>query len=245
MARVIPPINPLTFTFNEVVDTVNAIIGSLATEVLTVDATPDGATTTGNGFVYGQFGSNTMIVTTALRGGNSAVSDTLYVTSDISMGGTTKLSVGSATTNVSINSTSISIANSTSGIVIRKPSASQVSSGGYFLNANGSYTEVDSQTVVATSGITTQQVDSFLKANHRAGEYAIAIKDNDSTSYQMSKVMVVHDGTDAYQNEFGVLTTSITLGSFSANANATHVRLYFTPAVVDATVTLKRSLLNT
>lgn len=244
MAKTITPINPSTFTFDGVVDTINTIIDAISTEVVTVDSTANGATTTGNGFVYGVFGSNVMIVTTELRGGNTTASDTIYVTSNVNINASSRMIIGSATTNLVINSTSLTISNSTVTFSLRKPTSAQVSAGSFFLNANGSYTEIDSQFEANTSGTSAQLIDSFVKADHRACEYTAYIQDNSTTAFQMTKVMVVHDGTDAYQNEFGVLPTTAILGTFSANANTTHVRLYVSPTVADAKVVYKRSLLS-
>ena len=69
----------------------------------------------------------------------------------------------------------------------------------------------------------------FDKTVYRTAEYVISLKNNAANAHQTSKLLLIHDGGDAYVSEYGVISTNTSLGSFSANANSTHCRLLFTP----------------
>ena len=55
------------------------------------------------------------------------------------------------------------------------------------------------------------------------------VADETNNEYQMSEILVVDDGTDAYITEFGTVETSSNLGTFDANRVGTDVELTPTP----------------
>src|SRR5690606_9486408 len=97
-----------------------------------------------------------------------------------------------------------------------------------------------------TAGTSAQIVDFFEKATYKACEYTASILDTGANNHQMSKVLVLHDtsATNAHMVEYGVIATNTMLGSFSANANSTHVKLYFTPTVSNTTILFCKLLLG-
>jgi hypothetical protein len=77
-----------------------------------------------------------------------------------------------------------------------------------------------------------QIVDSFSATTFRSAEYSVQIVDNTSPSsagYQITKLLVVQDGTNAFVTEYGTISSNTTTGSlstFSANISGTTVRLF-------------------
>lgn len=82
-------------------------------------------------------------------------------------------------------------------------------------------------TTVAT---TTQTVtDQFLKTEFRSAEYLVQI--TQGSSYQVSKIILVHDGTTPYITEYGtILSGSSALGTLDADISSNDVRLLVTMA---------------
>lgn len=201
MAKTITEVDTATDTFEIWVNRTNEVINTVANEVLTANTNANGAQVTGNSFLNGVFGSNTISVATSLRGGNVQSTTVLNVGSNVSIGtgntlfistGTTNavanattllhqnstfthttsitgsvavagsntttvntliVSLGTTSVNTQINSTAVSISNSTVTFDLTKPLASEVSDGGYYLNANGSWALID-----VTEGGANQQV---------------------------------------------------------------------------------------
>jgi len=112
MSRTISVVNAAANeTFEVLYNRVNDLIGAFGTEIVTANNLANGATTTGNAFVIGIFGSNT-IVTSSLRGGNVQSSETLIISSNAHVNGSV-LTVGNSTVNVFVNTTHVVIGNST------------------------------------------------------------------------------------------------------------------------------------
>lgn len=102
--------------FNRVNETINAI----STQVVTANSAANGSITTGNAFIVGILGANTIVVPTALRGGNVQSSDVLTITSNVNITGAL-INVGSFsvnstiarfTSNITMTTTSLTIGNS-------------------------------------------------------------------------------------------------------------------------------------
>ena len=95
---------------------------------------------------------------------------------------------------------------------------------------------------VSLSGTAANNIDVFAKAAYRSGEYFIEL--TDGTSYQLTKILVVHDGgINAYSTEFGQITTGTILGTFVANTDATNLRLWVTPTGTTTTIKFMRNTL--
>ena len=83
-------------------------------------------------------------------------------------------------------------------------------------------------------------IDQFVAATYRSAEYLIQA--SNSTAYQVSKVLVVHDGTTAYVTEYAIVNSApqmLTLGVTKAVSN---VQLWSVP--IDATVVVKFTRTN-
>ena len=89
----------------------NMLIYDMGTTVLTVNGSAAPDVTTGNAFVNGHFGANTLYVTNVLQGGTANTPGTLSIISNTNINNT--FSVGS-TSNVTITSTTVRFSNSSS-----------------------------------------------------------------------------------------------------------------------------------
>jgi carbonic anhydrase/acetyltransferase-like protein (isoleucine patch superfamily) len=93
-----------------------------------------------------------------------------------------------------------------------------------------------------TTGTFTQTVDSFDITVYRSAEYTISIKDttNSGSSFQVSKLLVVHDGATPYITEYSVIATNINpMGVFAASIAGSILNLQFTPNTNITSATLK------
>ena len=73
----------------------------------------------------------------------------------------------------------------------------------------------DTITTVATTAVTT--IDSFATATFRSTRAQVQI--TQSTNYQASDVLIIHDGTNASIVEYGSIATNDYLGTFSASVS--------------------------
>lgn len=155
MTKSITPIDTANDTFQIFIDRVNEIINVVNTEVVTVNSSV--GVSTGNGFVNGIFGSNTL-VTSFLRGGNVGTSATLTITSNVQVN-TAVLSIGNTTVNTRIEAANITIANSTVDYSLPLPTTVQKSATNFFLTANGQWSIVD------TSAASVAGSNTFIQFN--------------------------------------------------------------------------------
>ena len=90
-----------TDTFGSWITITNEMATAFRSNTMTVDSTAGGSVSTGNGYVNGYFGSNTLYATTALRGGTGSVSANLVISTNTTIQG-----------NVNITGTSVNIGSS-------------------------------------------------------------------------------------------------------------------------------------
>lgn len=217
MSETIAQVNasPGADTFQIWVDQTNKAINAISTVVVSVNTHANGGLTTGNGFVEGIFGARNLIANT-FRGGTVETPSQVTLTSNLDVTGD-KITVG----DVVINSSAIVV-------------------GGIILETGGS------SFTTTTTGATPQVIDYFDKLTYRSADYVLSIKDNNANAYQASKILVVHDGsvTDAQMIEYGIVYTNTAMGIMSANANSTHVRVFFTPVSTNTTVKGSKTLVG-
>lgn len=93
---------------------------------------------------------------------------------------------------------------------------------------------------VASTSITT--IDTWAIASNRSAKYLIQI--TQGTNYQISEVLVIHDGTITTMNDYSVLETNGTLGVISSDINSGNVRLRVTMnTATSAFIRIDRTLL--
>ena len=84
-------------------------------------------------------------------------------------------------------------------------------------------------TSISASGSPSATVVGSYSDTYDTAYFIAQVADETNNEYQMSEILVVDDGTDAYITEFGNVETSSNLGTFDANRVGTDVELTFTP----------------
>lgn len=85
-----------------------------------------------------------------------------------------------------------------------------------------------SATLTTSTTTANQVLDSISASTYRSVRYQISI--TSGTDYHTTEVMVIHDGTDTYINEYGTVFTNASLATFTADINSGNLRLLTTPA---------------
>jgi hypothetical protein len=83
-------------------------------------------------------------------------------------------------------------------------------------------------------------IDQFVAATYRSAEYLIQA--SNSTAYQVSKVLVVHDGTTAYVTEYAIVNSAAQMLTLGVTKAVSNVQLWSIP--IDATVVVKFTRTN-
>lgn len=96
------------------------------------------------------------------------------------------------------------------------------------------------QATVATVSATA--VDSWAVATYRSCKYLVQI--TQGTDYQVSEIMVIHNGTTTTKTEYAVLETNGVLGDFTADISSGNARLIVTmAAATSATINISKTML--
>ena len=86
-----------------------------------------------------------------------------------------------------------------------------------------------------------EQVDGFPSATYRSAEYMYTVENSDTGEYQTGKIMVVHDGTNAYHSEYGkVITGSNDLVTFTSGLSGGSVLLFASAQAPNSVFKAKR-----
>ena len=92
----------------------------------------------------------------------------------------------------------------------------------------------DYVTISTSSTSAGQVIDSRAVATYRSVKYTISI--TNGTSYQLSEVYLIQDGTLAYINEINDMPTGSSLATFDATISGGNLQLLVTPANSSSTV---------
>jgi hypothetical protein len=86
-------------------------------------------------------------------------------------------------------------------------------------------------------------VDAFPVSQFRSAEYLIQTRDTTGTanSFQVTKMILVHDGSTVYTTEYATITSNTTMGIFNAAINTANLELRFTPISNNVVVKLTRT----
>ena len=228
-----------TNTFDYWRNRTNELADAMTNKTVTVDSN----TATGNAAITGTFSANVLFL------GNTTVNSTSNSTSIVfgntvqnTVVNTSSITFGNTVQNTVVNTSSIFISNSTSNLTISIPTSSQYANGKFFLNANGSFTLVEAliKGNIETSGTTNTEINNYLTNTFASAEYLLAVKDNNANNYQSSKILITHDVDNAYLSEYAIIVSNNYVGSFFANSNTSHVRLYFNPTSSNTTINFTR-----
>lgn len=106
----------------------------------------------------------------------------------------------------------------------------------------GSAVAYDAAVSANLSTTTPTAVDSWAIATYRSAKYIVQI--TQGTNYQVSEIMVIHNGTTTTMTEFAVLETNGALATFTADVNAGNARLLCTMgSAAAAVINIKRTLM--
>ena len=93
----------------------------------------------------------------------------------------------------------------------------------------GSVLTIQSNTVAYTNTTPGQTVvDSYASATYRSSKYLIEVK-NATTGYQLSELLLTHDGSTVFLTEYGTANTVALFCTFDADISAGNIRLLATP----------------
>ncbi len=107
---------------------------------------------------------------------------------------------------------------------------------GLEIGAGSQTTIIKLEAATATTTTTSESnIDTFSASIFRSAQYQIQI--TQGTSYQVTTLNVLHDGTNVYLSEFGTIkTTSSSLATFDADINSGNVRVRATPSSSSSTI---------
>ena len=105
---------------------------------------------------------------------------------------------------------------------------------GETLQHNGSVFVNDYTPSTTTTSTSQTAILSLPIATYRSAEYTIQI--TEGTKYHVTKVLAIHDGTNATFNEYGTLFTTSSLSTFALDVSSGNMRLLATPASTNSTV---------
>lgn len=94
------------------------------------------------------------------------------------------------------------------------------------IHVGGSITSNDnvySSNSAAVSTTSTTSIDTFDKTVYRLSKYIIQV--TQSTNYQASEVLILHNGSDSFITEYAVVRSGSNLANFSTDINGNNVRL--------------------
>lgn len=94
----------------------------------------------------------------------------------------------------------------------------------------------------STTTVGNQVVDQVNTNVYRSLKYMVQI--NTLTNYQVSEILIIHNGVDAFITEYGAINTGSSLATFSADVLADKLRLLVTPNQVNTTIKVVRQTIE-
>lgn len=101
---------------------------------------------------------------------------------------------------------------------------------------------VESSNTFTTSSTSAVAVDSFATTTYRSAKYLAQM--TSGSSYHAIELLVLHNGTTAYMNEYGEVYTGVSLGDFEVSITAGVVNLMFTGTNAVTAIKLTRTALT-
>ena len=90
-------------------------------------------------------------------------------------------------------------------------------------------------TSVSTSATTTTNISSFSASTFRSAKYLVQVTNSTDSTYHITEILVIHDGTDTYMTETGTMFTGTAAeATFTSDISSGSVRLLATPASTDS-----------
>lgn len=111
--------------------------------------------------------------------------------------------------------------------------------------SNGTIISSTNVSTTPVSTVSTTVIDSFDLATYRSGKYVVQI--TQGTNYQVSEILVIHNGTTTNMTEYAVLETNAALGTLTSviSPNGANVELLVTMgSATAATIKVNRVLMT-
>ena len=89
-------------------------------------------------------------------------------------------------------------------------------------------------TTTSTSATTQVAIDTFAAATFRSARYTIQVTNSTDSTYHITEVLLIHDGTTPQITEYGTIFTGSAEATFDADISSGNVRLLATPATTDS-----------
>lgn len=140
--------------------------------------------------------------------------------------------------NVALNANTVANSINVSG---NATFSANLSYNSYLINNSLNYINTGTYSFSSTSQVA---IDTVPVATYRSVEYTLQFTDSSSTSYHITKVILYHDGSNAFSVEYAQMFNNLNLASISADINSGNLRLLVTPANSTTTVKFTRSLLT-
>lgn len=109
-------------------------------------------------------------------------------------------------------------------------------------NNTHKFTHISSNSYTFSNSLVAANVDQFSPSLYRSAEYLVQITDSTTVpaSYQTTKLLLIHDGTNPYLTEYGTIYNNGSLGAFNAGILG-DVYIQFIPATANCVVKLSRT----
>ena len=85
--------------------------------------------------------------------------------------------------------------------------------------------------------------DLFLASTYRSAEYTIQLIDSSlaTPAYEITKIFVTHDASQAYMTEYGQIYNTQLLGTFTSGINGGNFFLQLTPTTANVVCKFTRT----
>lgn len=93
---------------------------------------------------------------------------------------------------------------------------------------------INSASTALTTTTANQIITTLDKATYRSAEFFIQAS-TAGGAYEALKIMMLHDGTNTYNTQYGVIRSGGSLGTYTTTISTTAVRLRVTPTTVNTT----------
>lgn len=105
----------------------------------------------------------------------------------------------------------------------------------------GTVMTIQSNTIVYQNPTPSETVvDSYSATTYRSSKYLIEVQQDVTTGYQVSEILLTHNGTTVFMSEYGVANTVALFCTFDADINSGNIRLLATPTT-NATFKIART----
>jgi hypothetical protein len=92
-----------------------------------------------------------------------------------------------------------------------------------------------STSTISTTSTSQTMLDSLAVADFRSAKYIVQAHDTVTNTYQISEILLIHDGVSAYLTEYAIIYTTGSLGVYDAALVSGDIRLSVTPTSVNST----------